>query len=199
MDRSSTLLISTILKKTCIVAGFLLFSLIVWYNVSHHGKGSEQMSAKQKGVKEITANRKAFHEYFVLERFEAGIELAGTEVKSIRGGNVNLKDAFCTIKNGELFIRGMHVSPYEHGNIFNKDPVRPRRLLMHKREILKLNARVMQDGVALIPLSLYFKDSRVKVELGLCKGKKLHDKRDSEADRQSKRDIDRMMKERNYA
>ena len=108
------------------------------------------MSAKQKGVKEITANRKAFHEYFVLERFEAGIELAGTEVKSIRGGNVNLKDAFCTIKNGELFIRGMHISPYEHGNIFNKDPVRPRRLLMHKREILKLNARVMQDGVALI-------------------------------------------------
>ena len=157
------------------------------------------MSAKQKGVKEITANRKAFHEYFVLERFEAGIELAGTEVKSIRGGNVNLEDAFCTIKNGELFIRGMHISPYEHGNIFNKDPVRPRRLLMHKREILKLNARVMQDGVALIPLSLYFKDSRVKVELGLCKGKKLHDKRDSEADRQSKRDIDRMMKERNYA
>ena len=157
------------------------------------------MSAKQKGVKEITSNRKAFHEYFVLERFEAGIELAGTEVKSIRGGNVNLKDALCTIKNGELFIRGMHISPYEHGNIFNKDPVRPRRLLMHKREILKLNARVMQDGVALIPLSLYFKDSRVKVELGLCKGKKLHDKRDSEADRQSKRDIDRMMKERNYA
>ena len=157
------------------------------------------MSAKQKGVKEITSNRKAFHEYFVLERFEAGIELAGTEVKSIRGGNVNLKDAFCTIKNGELFIRGMHISPYEHGNIFNKDPVRPRRLLMHKREILKLNARAMQDGVALIPLSLYFKDSRVKVELGLCKGKKLHDKRDSEADRQSKRDIDRMMKERNYA
>ena len=157
------------------------------------------VSAKQKGVKEITSNRKAFHEYFVLERYEAGIELAGTEVKSIRSGNVNLKDAFCTVKNGELFLRGMHISPYEHGNIFNKDPVRPRRLLMHKREILKLNACVMQDGVALIPLSLYFKDSRVKVELGLCKGKKLHDKRDSEADRQSKRDIDRMMKERNYA
>ena len=157
------------------------------------------VSAKKKGVKEITSNRKAFHEYFVLERYEAGIELAGTEVKSIRSGNVNLKDAFCTVKNGELFLRGMHISPYEHGNIFNKDPVRPRRLLMHKREILKLNARVMQDGVALIPLSLYFKDSRVKVELGLCKGKKLHDKRDSEADRQSKRDIDRMMKERNYA
>ena len=157
-----------------------------------------QLAAKQKGVKEITANRKAFHEYFVLERFEAGIELAGTEVKSIRAGEVNLKDSFCTVKNGELFVRGMHVSPYEHGNIFNKDPARPRRLLMHKREIMKLNSRVMQDGVALIPLSLYFKDSRVKVELGLCKGKKLHDKRDSEADRQSKRDIDRIMKERSY-
>ncbi len=153
---------------------------------------------KQQGIKEITSNRKAFHEYFVLERFESGIELAGTEVKSIRAGNVNLKDAFCTVKNGELFVRGMHISPYEQGNIFNRDPVRPRRLLMHKREITKLNSRVMQDGVALIPLSLYFKDSRVKVELGLCKGKKLHDKRDSEAERQSKRDIDRMMKERNY-
>lgn len=153
---------------------------------------------KQLGKKEITANRKAFHEYFVLERFEAGIELAGTEVKSIRAGNVNLKDSFCTIKNGELFVRGMHISPYEQGNIFNRDPVRARRLLMHKREIAKLNARIMQDGVALIPLSLYFKDSKVKVELGLCKGKKLHDKRDSEADRQSKRDIDRVMKERNY-
>lgn len=156
------------------------------------------MAAKKLGMKEITTNRKAFHEYFVLERFEAGIELAGTEVKSIRAGNVNLKDAFCTIKNGELFVRGMHISPYEHGNIFNKDPVRPRRLLMHKREIIKLNSRIMQDGVALIPLSLYFKDSRVKLELGLCKGKKLHDKRDSEAERQSKRDIDRVLKEKNY-
>ena len=154
--------------------------------------------AKQSGTKEIAKNRKAFHEYFVLERFEAGIELAGTEVKSIRAGQVNMKDSFCTVKDGELFLRNMHISPYEHGNIFNKDPVRPRRLLMHKREILKLHARVMQDGVALIPLSLYFKDSKVKVELGLCKGKKLHDERDSEADRQSKRDIDRAMKDRNY-
>ena len=127
--------------------------------------------AKQSGTKEIAKNRKAFHEYFVLDRFEAGIELAGTEVKSIRAGQVNMKDSFCTVKDGELFLRNMHISPYEHGNIFNKDPVRPRRLLMHKREILKLHARVMQDGVALIPLSLYFKDSRVKVELGLCKGK----------------------------
>ena len=156
------------------------------------------MAAKQKGTKKIAENRKAFHDYFVLERFEAGIELAGTEVKSIRAGQVNMKDCFCTIKDGELFVRGMHISPYEHGNIFNKDPVRARRLLMHKREIMKLNARIMQDGVALIPLSLYFKDSRVKVELGLCKGKKLYDKRSSEAERQSKRDIDRMIKEKNY-
>ena len=153
------------------------------------------MAAKKLGVKEITSNRKAFHEYFVLERFEAGIELAGTEVKSIRAGNVNLKDAFCTIKDGELFVRGMHISPYEHGNIFNKDPVRPRRLLMHKREIVKLNARIMQDGVALIPLSLYFKDSRVKVELGLCKGKKLYDKRADMAERSAKRDMERAIKD----
>ena len=153
---------------------------------------------KQTGVKQIAANRKAFHDYFVLERFEAGIELAGTEVKSLRAGTVNMKDSYCTIKNGEIFIRSLHISPYEKGNIFNKDPVRPRRLLMHKREIMKLNARIMQDGVALIPLSLYSKDSRVKVELGLCKGKKLHDKRDSEAERQTRRDIDRIMKEKNY-
>ena len=152
---------------------------------------------KKEGIKEIASNRKAFHDYFVLERFEAGIELFGTEVKSIRAGQVNLKDSYCTIREGELFVRGMHVSPYEKGNIFNRDPMRPKRLLMHKREIMKLNARVMQDGVALIPLSLYFKDGRVKLELGLCKGKKLHDKRDSEAERQAKRDMDRMMKERN--
>ena len=153
---------------------------------------------KQLGIKQIAANRRAFHEYFVLERYEAGIELAGTEVKSIRAGQVNMKDSFCTVKDGELWLRSMHISPYEHGNIFNKDPVRVRRLLMHKREIVKLNARIMQDGVTLIPLSLYFTDSRVKVELGLCKGKKLHDKRDSEAERESQRAIDRVMKERNY-
>ncbi len=150
--------------------------------------------AKQQGVKQIASNRKAFHEYFVLERFEAGIELFGTEVKSIRAGTVNMKDSFCRIKNGELFVVGMHISPYEHGNIFNRDPMRQRKLLMHKREIVKLNARVMQDGVSLIPLSLYFKDGRVKVELGLCKGKKLHDKRDTEAERAAKRDMDRAIK-----
>ena len=154
--------------------------------------------ASQKGNKVIASNRKAFHDYFVLEKFEAGIELFGTEVKSIRKGNVNLKDSFCIVKNNELFVHGMHISPYEHGNIFNKDPDRSRRLLMHKKEILKLNARIMQDGVALIPLSLYFNESsRVKVELGLCKGKKLHDKRESTSAREAERDINRIMKERN--
>ena len=152
---------------------------------------------KQTGTKQIAANRKAFHEYFVLERYEAGIELAGTEVKSLRAGTVNMKDSYCTVKNGELFIRSLHISPYEKGNIFNKDPVRPRRLLMHKREIAKLNAAVMQDGVAIIPLSLYFKDSRVKVEIGLCKGKKLYDKRADAAKRDAQRQIDRAIKERN--
>lgn len=148
--------------------------------------------------KPITTNRKAFHEYFVEDRFEAGISLAGTEVKSIRQGGVNLKDSFCTVKDGEIFVRGMHISPYEKGNVFNKDPVRPRRLLMHKREILRLGARVAQDGYALVPLSLYFLGPRVKLELGLCKGKKLHDKRDADAEKSAKKEIDRAMKERKY-
>ena len=151
---------------------------------------------KQEGIRQAAANRKAFHDYFVLDRYEAGIELFGTEVKSIRAGTLNLKDSYCTVKNGELFVRGMHISPYEKGNIFNRDPDRARRLLMHKKEILKLNARVMQEGVALIPLSVYFRDSRVKVEIGLCKGKKLYDKRESDAKRQADRDIDRQMKNR---
>ena len=149
--------------------------------------------------RDVATNRKAFHDYFVLDRYEAGIELAGTEVKSIRAGNINLKDSFCTVKNGEIFLRGMHISPYSHGNIFNKDPVRPRRLLMHKKEINRLNARIMQDGVALIPLSVYFKGSLIKVELGLRKKKKLHDKRDSEAEKESKRSIERTMKEGRYS
>lgn len=155
-------------------------------------------TAKKEGVKEIAANRKAFHDYFVLDRFEAGIELFGTEVKSIRAGQVNLKDSFCTVKNGELFARGVHISPYEKGNIFNRDPMRPKRLLMHKREIRKLGDRVAQEGVALIPLRLYLKDSRVKLELGLCKGKKLYDKREADARREAERDLDRVRKERNY-
>ena len=152
---------------------------------------------KQQGIKEIAQNRKAFHDYFVLEKYEAGIELAGTEVKSVRAGQVNMKDSYCSIKNGELFLRGMHISPYEKGNIFNRDPVRVRRLLMHKREINRLNSQVMQQGVALIPLALYFKDSKVKVEIGVCKGKKLYDKREASAKKDAQRDMDRVMKERN--
>ena len=152
---------------------------------------------KQQGIKEIAQNRKAFHDYFVLEKYEAGIELAGTEVKSVRAGQVNMKDSYCSIKNGELFLRGMHIGPYEKGNIFNRDPVRVRRLLMHKREINRLNSQVMQQGVALIPLSLYFKDSKVKVEIGVCKGKKLYDKREASAKKDAQRDMDRVMKERN--
>ena len=151
---------------------------------------------KAQGVKQAASNRKAFHDYFVLERYEAGIELSGTEVKSIRAGTLNLKDAYCLVKNGEIYVKGMHVSPYEKGNIFNRDPDRDRRLLMHKKEIVKLGARSAQEGLALIPLSVYFKDSRVKVEVGLCRGKKLYDKRETDAKRQAARDIDRAMKNR---
>ena len=153
--------------------------------------------AIQRGTKQVTANKKAWHDYFVDERFEAGIELVGTEVKSIRQGQVNLKDSYCSFKDGELFVLGMHISPYEKGNIFNKDPMRRRRLLMHKREIMNLFGRTKQDGYALIPLSVYFKDSKVKIELGLCRGKKLHDKRTSIASRDAKREIDRVMKSQN--
>lgn len=151
--------------------------------------------AKQS-TKQIAANRKAFHDYFIEDKYEAGIELAGTEVKSVRAGTLNLKDSYCSVKEGELFVHGMHISPYEKGNIFNKDPVRPRRLLMHKREIRKLHALVKQDGYTLVPLSVYFKDSRVKVEVGLCKGKKNYDKRDAAAQRDAKREMDRAMKVR---
>ena len=142
----------------------------------------------------IAKNSKAFHDYFVEDRYEAGIELAGTEVKSIRMGNVNLKDSFCTIKDGQMTLNGMHVSPYEKGNIFNREPRRPRRLLMHKREIRKLHALVKQDGYTLVPLSLYFKGPRVKVEIGLCKGKKLYDKREAAAKKDAKREMDRALK-----
>ncbi|MBQ5325581.1 MAG: SsrA-binding protein SmpB [Oscillospiraceae bacterium] len=144
----------------------------------------------------ITVNRAARHEYFVLETYEAGIELYGTEIKSIRNGSVNLKESWADIQNGEVFINGMHISPYEKGNIFNKDPFRVRKLLLHKKEINKLAGKIKQEGLTLIPLSLYFKKQYVKVELGLCKGKKLYDKRESMAKRDAKRDIDRAMKER---
>ncbi len=149
------------------------------------------------GGKVIAVNRKARHDYFVLETYETGIELFGTEVKSLRAGGVNLKDSWCSIDDGELFVMGMHISPYEKGNIFNRDPLRVRKLLMHKKEIMRLFGVVKQDGCTLIPLSLYFKGSRVKLELGLCKGKKLHDKREDMAKRDAKREIERAMKERN--
>ena len=151
---------------------------------------------KQSGIKEITQNRKARHDYFVEETYEAGIELAGTEVKSLRAGTCNLKDSFCSVKKGELFLIGAHISPYEKGNIFNKDPLRTRRLLMHKKEILRLEQLVMRDGYSLVPLSLYFKNSRVKVQIGLCKGKKLYDKREAAAQRDAKREMDRAMRMR---
>lgn len=147
--------------------------------------------ADKKGVKVAAQNRKAHHDYFVEDRYEAGIELFGTEVKSIRAGTLNLKDSYCIAKNGELYLHGMHISPYEHGNIFNRDPVRPRRLLMHKREIMRLFGRIKQDGYSLIPLSLYFKGPRVKLEIGLAKGKKLYDKREASARRDAKREMDR--------
>ena len=144
----------------------------------------------------ITQNRKAFHDYFLDESFETGIELFGTEVKSIRQGTVNLKDSYCEIDKGELFVHGMHISPYEKGNIFNKDPLRPKKLLMHKREINRLFGLVKRDGFTLIPLSLYFKGSRVKLQLGLCRGKKLYDKREDAAKRDAKREIERNLKSR---
>ena len=142
----------------------------------------------------IAVNRKARHDYFVLETFETGIELAGTEVKSIRAGGVNLKDSWCTIDDGELFVKGMHISPYDKGNVFNRDPFRVRKLLMHKREIMRLLGKVKQEGLTLIPLSLFFKKNHVKLEMGLCKGKQLHDKRDDIARRDAAREIQRAMK-----
>ena len=153
---------------------------------------------KKSSGKIIAQNKKAWHEYFIEETYEAGIELFGTEVKSIRAGRVNLKDSYCSIDGGELFARQMHVSPYEQGNIFNREPLRERKLLMHRREILKLQGLVQQKGYTLVPLSLYFSGSHVKVEVGLCRGKKLYDKRDSDAARQASRDMERHMKDRSY-
>lgn len=150
----------------------------------------------KSALKTIAQNKKAHHDYFIEESYEAGIELCGTEVKSIRRGRVNLKDSWCSIVDGEIFINGMHISPYEQGNIFNKDPMRVRRLLMHKKEIMKLFGIVNQQGYSLIPISLYFKDSNVKVQVGLCKGKKLYDKRADMAAKSAERDMERALKER---
>mgnify|MGYP000837302224 FL=1 len=152
--------------------------------------------AEKKGIKQIAVNRQARHEYFVEETMEAGIELFGTEVKSIRAGTLNLKDSYVIIKNGEANVLSMHISPYDKGNIFNHDPDRPKKLLLHKREINKLYALVKQDGYALVPLSVYFKDARVKIEVGVCKGKKNYDKREDAARRDAKREMDRAMKAR---
>ncbi len=152
--------------------------------------------ARQQGVKPVASNRKARHDYFVEEAFECGIELRGTEVKSMRQGRVNLKESYAAVKNGEMIVSGMHISPYEQGNIFNTDPLRPKRLLMHRREIRRLEALVQRQGYTLVPLSVYLKNGRMKLELGLCRGKKLHDKRDDMAERDARRDIDRAMKSR---
>ena len=151
---------------------------------------------KKGGTKLIAQNKKAWHDYFVDEKYEAGIALFGTEVKSLRQGAVNLKDSYCTIEGGELYVVGMHISPYEQGNIFNREPLRQRKLLMHKREIMKLHGLVSQKGFTLVPLSLYFSGSHVKVEVGLCRGKKLYDKRDSIAKAESDREIERRMKDK---
>ncbi len=148
-------------------------------------------------IKTIAHNKKASHDYFILQTFEAGIELKGTEVKSLRRGNVNLKDSWCSVIKGELFVNGMHIGSYEQGNIFNVDSMRVRKLLMHKREIDKLYGEVKKSGVSIIPISIYFKDSNVKLQIGICKGKKLYDKRKVMAERSANRDIERALKEKN--
>ncbi len=165
-------------------------------NYNKHERRAAVAEKKQSG-KIIAQNKKAWHDYFVDEKYEAGIALFGTEVKSVRMGQVNLKDSYCSVKDGELFVLGMHISPYEKGNIFNREPRRERKLLMHKREIMKINGMLTQKGYTLVPLSLYFSGKNVKVELGLCRGKKLYDKRDSIAAKEVNREIDRKMKEFN--
>ena len=148
-----------------------------------------------KNSRSVAQNRKAYHDYFVDDTYEAGISLFGTEIKSIRCGQVNMKDSYCSFKDGEIFALGIHISPYEKGNIFNREPRRDRKLLMHKKEIIKLQSYVAQKGYTVIPLSMYFKGDRIKVELGLCRGKKLYDKRDSLAEKQTNREIDRRMRD----
>ncbi len=155
------------------------------------------MAENKNSIKIISQNKKAYHDYFVEERYEAGVELFGTEVKSIRAGKVNIKESYCDIKDGEVFVLGMHISPYEQGNIFNKDPLRPKKLLLHKREILKLFGLVAQKGYTLVPLQVYLSNSRVKIEIGLCRGKKLYDKRDDMARNDARRDMERAFKSHN--
>jgi SsrA-binding protein len=151
--------------------------------------------SKNEGIKPVAQNKKAYHDYFILEKYEAGIELFGTEVKSVRAGKINLKDSWCHVRNGEIFAMGMHISPYEHGNIFNRDPMREKRLLMHKKEIKQLYSKIKQEGLTVIPLSVYFKNGRAKLEIGLCKGKKLYDKREAAAQKEAERKIERGMRQ----
>lgn len=150
--------------------------------------------AKQKGTKPIAQNRKARHDFFIEESIECGIELRGTEVKSMRQGKVNLKESFAMVKDGEVFVQGMHISPYEQGNIFNTDPLRPKKLLLHKSEIRKLGSQVQRQGYALVPLDVYLKDGRMKMNLGLCVGKHLHDKREAAAEKDAKREMERALR-----
>lgn len=152
---------------------------------------------KNNSIKIVAQNKKAYHDYFVLEKLEAGIELFGTEVKSIRQGKINLKDSWCFVKDGEMFVNGMHISPYEQGNIFNRDPLRTKKLLLHKKEIRRFYANVKQEGLSIVPLSVYFSKGRAKVEIGLCKGKKLYDKREVAAKKDAQRDIERAISIRN--
>ena len=153
--------------------------------------------AKQKGIKPVAENRRARHDYFVEESYECGIALQGTEVKSMREGRVNLKESYATVRNGEVMVQSMHISPYEQGGIFNADPLRPKRLLLHKAEIRKLKAQVQREGYTLIPLKVYLKDGRMKLELGVCQGKQLHDKRDDMASKDAQRDIQRALRANN--
>lgn len=167
-----------------------------WKVAALFRKRSKAVEKQNSGFLPIASNRKAYHDYFVLETYEAGIELYGTEIKSIRNGKVNLKDSFCSVDNGEMFVIGMHISPYEHGNIFNRDPMRKKKLLMHKKEIIKLFTQNQQQGLSIIPLKIYIKKGRAKLEIGLCKGKKLHDKRNVAAEKEANRSIERALKER---
>ena len=151
--------------------------------------------SKNEGIKPVAQNKKAYHDYFILEKYEAGIELFGTEVKSVRAGKINLKDSWCHVRNGEIFAMGMHISPYEQGNIFNRDQMREKKLLMHKKEIKQLYAKIKQEGLTVIPLTVYFKNGRAKLEIGLCKGKKLYDKREAAAQKEAERKIERGMRQ----
>lgn len=181
--------------RTTSIGMYLLDKYVVYVIIRYPNNKRRVAGVAKQETQRIAQNKKAYHDYFVIEKFEAGIELFGTEVKSARQGKLNLKDSWCSIKDGEIFVNGMHISPYEQGNIFNREPRRVRRLLMHKREILRLFGLMKQQGYAIIPLSAYFKRGRMKVEIGLCKGKKNYDKREDIARKDANRDIQRSLKD----